>query len=348
MIKHKAKVFITLLIFTSISSGVSIAQQEPNNAIALETLPKATKGFPLVIKVTVRGPYEVDDFSIYDSGIPIRVYLTSKSDGKKYIIQSKNTATSIGFIQGVGTVDILEPTIIIPEGQKYTMMFDLWSLSSGNTTKTFLSDVPAGKYSVYIEFYQSQLFHMDQIKSDSINIELIEPTDKEKQFIEKTRELGNISGYVNNKVGVNWSKLIKSITVISDDDISELTQISKDQISFHKLISDVNIVDEKSRKNSLKDVNDASVPEFFEPEKQLLLLELKGSPAAECEEFLKEYPELKWKVERDNSSKKKFLLRYKDTSPLTSRPRTRIPVSNPRGTNRPNEIDVNQIPQTLR
>ncbi len=335
MWKNIKKLFLCMMVL-SITSNLSFAQQEPNNAITLEALPKATKGFPLVIKVTFKGPQKVRNFSIFDYGIPITVHLIAKTDGNEYIIQSHTIGTTYVVREGGGQIDLPEPSIDIPDGQKLMMMFDLWSLLARTDLDTALCDVPAEKYNLSIELDSQDLkaisrnrlneeqikelrtrgvragaLMIPKIKSNVIDLELIEPTDKEKQYIEKTRVLGNTMGSVINKVGVNWAKLLRNVTIFPENDISEFTQISKDQLSFHKLISDVNIVDEKSRNKSIKDVNSASLPEFFESERQLLLLELKGNPEKERLELLKKYPQLRGIVEKLDSGNKLFLI-YKN------------------------------------
>ena len=162
---------------------------------------------------------------------------------------------------------------------------------------------PAGQYSIHIEFNPVYAQILEKIKSDSIDLELVEPTNKEQQYIQKVRESG-LS--VSFRDGVSWVKVLRRRAEIPSV-VSSLTQISKDQISFHKLISDVNIADEQSRNESIQEVNEATLPEFFEPERQLLLLELKGNPGKEREDLLQKYPQLQGMVEELNDGKKPFL-----------------------------------------
>jgi hypothetical protein len=309
----------------------SIAQQEPNNAVTIKAMPKAIKGFPLVIKVILKGPQKVKYLSINENGIPITVYLKSKFDGNEYVIKSERTSSYEATYSNGTHIDVsdeMDPPVEILYGQKYTMMFDLWSLSARPGTETTLSDVPPGKYMVSVEIETADRLSLrvgklneeqkkalkekgfdvsslmePKMKSNPIDIELIEPSDNEKQFIEIIRKfrIGRVKG------GVSWVEVLRSGIVIPNDEISNLTQTSKDQLSFHKLISDVNIVDEKLRKKSIEEVNSASLPEFFESERQLLLLELKGNHAAERQNFLKNHSDLKWYVDKFDSGNAIFL-----------------------------------------
>jgi hypothetical protein len=95
--------------------------------------------------------------------------------------------------------------------------------------------------------------------------------------------------------------------VIPHEGLSSLTQVSKDQISFHKLLSEVYLAGEQSKSKSIKDANDAQLPNFFEPERQLLLFELKGKPADERESLLKQYPQLKGSIEKLEAGQNVFL-----------------------------------------
>jgi hypothetical protein len=317
-----------------------LASQKYKDTFLLETMPKATKGFPLVVKVIIKGPQKVKYLSIYDEHIPITVYLKSESDGKEFVIKSRRISSYEATTSDGRHIEVpedeVDPPVEIQEGQKYTMMFDLWSLLPYSDLHTALSDVPAGKYNLFIELDSAYPLPIDIeamkevqnqnirgfgggistkqyikkiTKSNSIDIELIEPIDKEKQFIEKTRKLGNTIGSVVNKVGVNWARWLCTVTIFPENDISAMTQISKDQISFHKLLSEVNIDSEKARSKSIKDVNDAKLPKFFEPERQLLLFQLKGNPADERENLIQKYPQLQGNVERLKPGDK-VLFRY--------------------------------------
>lgn len=365
MYRNVQKLVICLIVFIT-TSGLSTAVQDPDYAIKLEAMPKITKGFPFVIKVILKGPQKIKYLSIFNEHIPITVSLKSKSDGKEFVIKSRRTffgeATTLDGMH-IDVSDEIDPPVEIPEGQKYTMLFDLWSLLPYSDLDTALSDVPTGKYNLFIEFdsayplpiegetmkevqnqnirgfgggISTKQYIKKITKSNSIAFELIEPTDKEKQCIEKTRVLGNTLGSVINKVGVNWAKLLCTVTIFPEDDISALTQISKDQISLHKLISDVNIIDTISRNKSIKDVNDAKLPKIFEPERQLLLLELKGNPSIERNRIIKEYPNYKWNIESGLDGKR--FLRYKMTQKTSTQ----------RKPNSPNDADIIWFPLTSR
>lgn len=322
--KLNIKKLVIYLFAISITSGLSIAQQEPNDAITIKAMPKATKGFPVVIKVTIQGPLNAPYISIVDHSIgqciPVVVYLTSESDGKEYVIESNITIQELDMSTSDGLMFgriIKPPTISIPNGQKYTMLFDLWSMLPEFWPDTCLSDVPAGKYRIYMTFNPKNLklysayriFDpesqqiLENLKSNSVDIELSEPTPQEKQFFQKVQEMGRI----NHKNGVDWFKVLSNMINIPSNDISLLEKVSRDQLSFHKLISDVNIADEKLRNKSIADVNNAILPEYFEPERQLLLLELKGNPEKDRLELLKKYPQLRGMAEKLNSGNAIFL-----------------------------------------
>lgn len=300
------------LIVSSMICGISIAIQKPIDAIKLESLPRTTKGLPLVLKINISGPQRVPLVSIFEDIIPVTVHLKSKLDEKEYVIQSNRNTEIVGrSIDDGGLVDLTDKffSLSVPEGKKYTMMFDLWSILPRYWTDTCLSDVPAGKYSIYMQF------NSENLKSGTCEIELIEPTEKEKEFIKKIQD----SGKVNHKDGVDWTKVLKSKINIPNGDLSFLGQVSRDQISFHKLILDVNIADEKSRSKSIESVNSTTLPKYFEPDRQLLLLEVKGNPAKERENFLKQYPELKWKVDELDSGKDIFDIEARTPNKATTK-----------------------------
>jgi hypothetical protein len=335
----KMKNLIIYSIVIAVTTGLLMAAQEHKDTVKLlaaqkykdtfllEAMPKATKGFPLILKVTVLGPQRVDQLSIKSNDLPVTVNLKSKTDGKEYIIKSARSKMDAVNDQGAhfDATNSVYPPIDIPEGEIYSMIFDLWSLSPAPGTDVFLYNVPAGKYTVsvklasrypltsfdpnsisesdlknFMEFFKGiNLSELPQglLKSNSIDMELLEPNEREIQFIRKMKKysLEILKDYVN------WTRILYYTDIISNDDMSTLSDVSREQISYYKLITDVNISDKKARDKSIKDVNDAKIPKFFEPEKQLLLLELKGNPAAEKEKVLKQYPDLKWRADELSS-----------------------------------------------
>jgi hypothetical protein len=291
------RIVIFVIVIMAINCNLVMSRQRQlrqlTGEITLDVLPKVTKGFPVVVKVNVEGPQEVFYTSIFYGDLNIKVHLTSRSNGKEYIITSRIMRTGVGRSPSGGLIDITDqafPPLTVPKGQKYTMLFDLCSLAPRLLTETFLEDIPSGQYSMFVEFYR------ENIKSTPIDIELIEPTEQERHFIQKTRELEK--GQVKLKGGVSWSKVLSYRTMIPNDGFSSLTKVSKDQISFHKLLADVEISDEKAKIKAITDVNDAKLPKFFEPERQLLLFELKGNPAEERDNLIKKYPQLQLMVEK--------------------------------------------------
>lgn len=348
------KNLIIYSVVMTISSSLLLAQQEPNNAITLEALPKAVKGFPLVFKVTIQGKQEVSSLSIIDNDNPVTIHFKSDSDINEYTIKSFRIDYGVATIQS-------KHKLLIPEAQKCTMMFDAWALYVGNGKQTSLYDIPPGKYSVFVELKTInptlQIWNRlsaDQkreieesgwkdyipvfeptMSSNTIALELIEPSEQETQFIKKMRKN---SGEVYRD-GVNWSAFLRRNIQIPGDNMSTLTDVSREQISFHKLISEVNIADEQSLVKSIDEVKNATLPGFFEPERQLLLLELKGNPAKERDNFLKKYPELKWRVEQLDSGKSIFSIGAQ-TSYETSPRRERHKIIQP-----PSEINNNSNPR---
>jgi hypothetical protein len=348
-----------LIIYTFvmiISSSQLMAQQEPNNAITLEALPKVVKGFPFIFKITVQGPAKVPLIDLKYDRNPVTIYFKSKSDGKEYIIRSLRPISEVDVI-GISPEQMMNrmyPPIDIPKRQKCTEIFDAWSLfaaSVRNNIDTCLSDIPPGKYiiSVGLESADPLAINPEQVteeqkinfekftgstldlssyirktlKSNNIDLEILEPTEKEKQFTEEIRKTGGRFS-IPSRIGVNWTTILtRNIKILKD--LSSLTRISREQISFHKLISDVNIADEKSIAKSIDEVQKVSLPDFFEPERQLLLLELKGNSAKERDNFLKKYPELKWRVEQLDSGKSTFGIRPRTSNEASPRrERTRI------------------------
>lgn len=315
---HNIKYFLLYILILTITGGVSTARQEPNSPITLEAMPKITKGFPVIVKVNVEGPHTVSYTSIFDNKFCITVHLTSISDGKEYKINSYRSIGRgyLGGPRGGISREIIigVPAIQIPKGQKYSMIFDVWSLSPRSSRDSLLDDIPAGKYRMFIEFLNvpagernfDNAPYTDKVNSNSIEIEFVEPNEQEKQFIQKIQDSASDLWIAKDKAAISWVKFLQDDMKIPNGEMSKLTQVVKDQLSLHKMILDVNLADEESIKKSIQDVNEASIPTFLEPEKQLLLLELKGNQAQDRERLLEKYPELRGMLEKFGSNYKPF------------------------------------------
>lgn len=306
-IMHLKNLIAFGMIALVINSLNAIADQKPVSPVTLESFPKATIGFPVVVKMNVEGAHTVSYTTIFDKDFCITVHFISKSDGKIFSINSYRSIARLYFSTRGGGISREEirgvPALVVPKEQKYTMMLDIWSLSPRDTNGTCLADIPAGKYSMFIEFLGvpagerniDNAPYTDKLNTNSIDIEIIEPTEQEKQFI---KNIHDSNAHVSLRDGVSWVEVLRQEAIIPNEGMTSLTQVSKDQISFHKLISDVNLSDENSRNKSIKDVNDAILPNIFEPERQLLLLELKENPLEEHKRLLQKYPQMTGLIER--------------------------------------------------
>ena len=281
MVKKYRNLIICVIAIIALVYSLAMSEQLPNNRIAIESMPKLTKGFPSIIKISIKGPLAVPYITLMDEQIPITVHIISKSDGKEFVIESFRSITEhlMSNREGNQTIGriVQPPTISVPEGKEYTMLFDLWSILPNLWTDTCLSDVPAGQYSIYIEFNKKnlQLYSsyrvfdsnnqqiLEILKSNSIDVELIDPTDQEKQFIKTIQGLGR----VNHKVGINWIMVLNKEISIPNDKMSLVTGYAREQIALDKLISDVNIATQEARNKSINDVTIAKLPTFFEPER---------------------------------------------------------------------------------
>lgn len=184
------------------------------------------------------------------------------------------------------------------------MLLDLASLRPELGKGTILDDIPPGEYKVSI------LFPFSKETSNTIEIELIQPTEDELKFLGKVQKLG----VVTIRSFVNWNKASRDRLVIPDDYILPLSVEAKNQLGFHLLLSKVlraeNSLTEKERGIQVQD--------YLSLEKECLLLECDdffGNSQGVAEKkklFLEEHPELKWRLDRRASdflrfSKKKFL-----------------------------------------
>ena len=210
------------------------------------------------------------------------------------------------------------------------MILDLWSLIPASGSKLSLADIEPGKYTIAIQpdikppsvidlkdlFPEKEYMVEDVLigkldfskfytkKSNAVDLELIEPTRQERRYLQNIQMLGKVT-YGDD---VSWVEVLRKRIVIPQEGNSYLTQVSREQVSFHQLLSNVDVTDAQSKAMSIPDVNSASLPEYFEPERQLILFELRGKPDDERDWLLKNYPGYRWNIKNDRIVKE--LLRF--------------------------------------
>ena len=309
----KCKWIVIVLFFCSCagtqdSDGLGGANGAGERMLLLQAESRVVKGFPVILRITARGPQRVPKLTLFSGTGEVRVRLVSTGTGTEYVISSTGGMdTTVKDEDGERRDDIARNMRLASVGtnEERTMLLDLFSLRPEIGRGTILDQVPPGKYKVSVRFPSSGQ------ESNSVDLEMVAPTDKEKEFLAQVVKLGRT---VRCGSGVHWCRIFEQRVRIPKDSMDELTETAKRQLAFHVLLSDALLSDAKTEALPTAQMKDAAVPEYLEPEKRFLLFELNTvsgrSKDTDFARLEKDCPGLRWRLDALRSNGRVFR-RYK-------------------------------------
>lgn len=276
-------------------TGVTPAS-EKKSEILLESPDTLVKGFPAILRVTATGPCVIPKMSLLNELGRVSVKLTSEKGGKVFVISSnRGRELTVTTPQGIRRDSIAQKMFLttLSEGEKRTMLIDLWSLRPEVGEGTLLNDVPVGKYSLTISFPSSGK------RSNAVAVQVLNPTEDEKKFLDGIRD----EGVLSRGVGVNWSKFLRDQLIFPKHNFPTLREEVRKQLQFHILLSRVLTMQPLSRQK----VKTLEVPKYLSAEKECLLIEIdtitEGKRAERKRKtFLDKHPGLKWRLGKTNEA----------------------------------------------
>ena len=231
--------------------------------VSIEVVRKVTKGFPVVLRLSFRGPQRAPRLSVFDDLGGIAVRLVSKSDGSQYVISSSRRM-EITVIGSFGELreDIAEDvsSVSVEEKQQRSMLLDVFALRPELGKGTLLDDLPPGDYAISVELPAS-----DE-KSNSLDIELVAPSVAEQEFLAHV----NTKGVFRRGTGVNWAKCLPTRVELPKEALRGLEPNTRIQMQFHVLL----LCALRAEVSSRREAESSNVPDYLLAEKECLLLEL--------------------------------------------------------------------------
>lgn len=271
--------------------------------LVIETDRKVIKGFPLIIRVTAHGPQQVPRLSIFDEIAYVNVIFVSKEYDVSYIISSTRSQEIIvmapdGRRNQTASQRMFEVSLKV--GERRTMLLDVSSLRPELGKGKIFDGIQPGQYELLVEFPSSG------IKSNAIDVEVISPSNKEKEYLHKVQS----SGFLKRGEGVNWSKLLRDRLPMPENKIRKIGVDAQNQLRFHELLSRAL----RSEIRTSKDAQLLEVQEYLRPERDLLLMELGSSGVNQVESkneaFDKQNAGIKWRLQNILEGRADFL-RYR-------------------------------------
>ncbi len=308
---YRLTMIVALMSFWLIWQNTVNAEEEGKDGeskIFISGDRKAVKGFPVIVKIRARGPLLAPKITLFDETAEIRVTIASKTDKRRYFIKSTKGMDMTMMTRNGERIDTGRRMfqIFVPDKEERTMLSDISSLRSELGNSTIFMDIYPGEYSVSVEFPSAGE------KSNSIEVEIREPLKEDKEFLKKILSVGMIR---MGDYGVNWSRFLKNAMRIPASELNGISKTAQRQIKFHLLLSDVLSSESMLRDIPTETLEMISVPDYLEPEKKSLLLEidiLSGKSATKKikSELRDQNPDLLWRLQDIISSGWNFI-RYK-------------------------------------
>jgi hypothetical protein len=291
---------LSLVCLASLSLGGEEKPSPDSPSVFIIAEPNVVKGFPVIVKVRARGPQAVPALDFYGEVANINVVLVSTATKDKYTIRSYQIADDDWGTPEEGFVSdgSHQFKVELQENEERTTLFDLATLRPGIRAGTILYDVPPGKYDLSIQF------RLSGVKSNSIPVEILSPSDDEEQFLERIGKLV-ANDFLKNGSGVSWSRFLRVGQEISTDDWNKLSELAQRQCQFHALLSKVLAPESPVKDIRIEPLRSMPVPEYLEPEKEFLFIEMEKAPGKDIAEkasaLLQKAPGLRWRLDEINT-----------------------------------------------
>ena len=277
----------------------------PDPNIIIEGPARVVKGFPVVLKVKAKGPMPVPRLSLFNIGPQIMFVFTCKATSHAYWFDieglgHKDYTRADG--SHVSASQVLSDSV--KAGEKRTMLMELNSLYSPFGSDPSFSDVPPGRYSVYV------IFKGLWKGSNRIPMEIVAPTRIEQRFLD------DVFSYHRKDVIVNWTRFVRKGERIPKTYLKGIGKGAKSQMGFHLLLSEVLSSESPLKDISLEPLRRINVPEYLKPERECLFLEIDAAAgrnvAAKAKSLERRHRGLEWRlkaVKKNKPEKLTFLKR---------------------------------------
>jgi hypothetical protein len=196
----------------------------------------------------------------------------------------------------------LEWQVPVSAGTRRSILLDLSSLRPEKSFPgwTVLADVPPGEYEVKVSIPEVNA------QAATFRMNIIAPTQDEQQFLSDMKK-DNLG--LRNEIA--WNRVLGSDTPFPRATWDRLSQRTKDQTAFHRLLADLNVSNTSFGTNDLSTIATTPLPKFIEPERDCLLYEVTiatgKNDEAEASKLMKQYPDLEWRLQDIKTDKKSFL-----------------------------------------
>lgn len=284
---------VFLWLFPAGSVG-SVDRQNGGAKISIQMERQVIKGFPILVKLVARGPQVVPEFSIFDNGVNVDVFLDPIKGHTQYSIASgPQILLERGLLgQGGGLIDSVpccETDVILSAGDERVMLLDLTSLLpalDAELPRTTAADIEPGTYKVRISLVSSGIL------SNETEITLMRPTVAEEQFLVSLGKLCRI----RSSGRVDWAGYLRCCRDLPESALSGLRPQALNQLAFHLMLSEM-LQSEKPSSVSLEAIR---VPKYLRAEKNLMIHLFEqtnrngNEPLAVAETLNQQPPGLKW------------------------------------------------------
>jgi len=295
----------SLLAIAAALTALGVCHAEGNPSIDVVMFASAVKGFPIILKVTARGPQVVPKLSLFDEHADVVVTLKLGNEGgREYRIESS---------KGEGTVLTTREGEQVDAGRLYrvalggdeerSMLLDLASLRPEIGKGITIEDVPPGRYMLSVKFGFSG--H----ESRPVPLLLKEPSDEEVALADRMLS--------NRDTGIRrtWCGLLRAAWPVRSVTTSTASGEAIAQLSFHQLLGRV-LSSDTLEKVRDQDIESAAVPDWLAPEKDALVLSIAiaAEPKEQADnaaaELVRQHPDLKWRFDELQKDKAGEFLRF--------------------------------------
>ena len=261
--------------------------------MTIQGLPTATEGFPYIVKITVLGPGSIPNAGLKDDALSIQVTFREVGSDRVYVLRSSIGARAALETWNGVAVELKDSEIFrtsVEAGKQRSILIDLASICPETGRTTLFGDLEIGTYDITVTLMGCSK------PSNTMRVNVVAADPDERRFLDEIIAQGPF----RLAKGVNWSKVLFRGFRIPKDKWERLSTNTREQCAFHALLFSVPCPDKPIDVDHENEVKAAHVPAFLEPDRALLLYEMKvarGERDREEESKLaNEYPDLEWRL----------------------------------------------------
>lgn len=283
------------------------AQHLAGAELVLQAPDEIIRDYPIPLRVTVPGPAEVERLSLSESAGTLQLMLQSEENGARYAF----TMTSRAAIDDSGPM--IGGSVVMTGSRWYyeriaadrtiSLLFDADSLWPKDDQWPRLSRLPPGRYRATVVVPRARRDPTTSediaLTSQEVSFLLRDPAVSDQDFLERVQKDPRLKH--TRRLGISWVNVLEWGIDLALFQPEAVSVQARRQMGLHELMSRFLSGHAPVSPQAIEEVRSLPVLPYLEPERDLLLIELRRATdlagPEELTEFLGRHPDIARRIE---------------------------------------------------